>query len=135
MSIKVSVVVVYDEVVKKFLLLKKQDYFYCPGGKLESGESWIIGAIRELNEETGIRYQDAPLTKFKDYRTSLDKRWDLVVFSLHLTRERLQKVNQITLSKEHSEFRWVSISELETLNLYPTNITILKDFIETYKLK
>ena len=63
---RTRVVVVYD---KKILMVRSwvgSGKFGLPGGGLHRGEDERVGAVRELQEETGIRVQPSQLTKFMD---------------------------------------------------------------------
>ena len=61
-----NVILVYSPDMSRILMVKraKEPYkglYNCPGGKLETGESNLEGAYRELFEETGISQKDIEL--------------------------------------------------------------------------
>ena len=83
----------------KCLLLCREDGkgWELPGGHLNIGENFVTGAIREVFEETKIKISKLKLIyKEKDYR-------------LFACRAKLLKV---TLSNEHTDFKWVNRVEL-----------------------
>ena len=106
---------VFREVENKvqFLLLKRagtkiyEHLWQGVAGKIESGESASQAALRELDEETGLKPNKMfivdHVSKFYEQK---DDRINLVpVFGIEVnTRE-------VVLSDEHSEFKWVTINE------------------------
>jgi len=100
---------------KKILLLKraeKGDHFgkwSIPGGKVENGENIIDAAQREAREECGHfsgyrfgHYDDADgRHHFHTFFYAIDKPFD------------------VRLSDEHSDSKWVSLDDVNKLNLHP----------------
>lgn len=81
-----------------------------PGGKIENGETLMTAVIREVKEETGIVLNADELDWVKS-SSSVNGR-DVDIY-LKTTKED----KQVTLSPEHSEFKWVTEKELKELNL------------------
>jgi dATP pyrophosphohydrolase len=98
-----------------FLLLKRANkkiyghLWQGVAGKIEIGESAWQAALRELNEETGLK----PIRMFiADYVSKfyeqIGDRINLVpVFGIEVESE------EVRLSDEHTEFRWVDVDEAE----------------------
>lgn len=94
----------------KFLLLKRAEtkiyehLWQGVAGKIEKGETAVETAVRELEEETGF----TPTRMFvadhvsKFYESHHDRINLVPVFGIEV------KDSGVTLSKEHSEFKWVS---------------------------
>lgn len=108
---------------QSFLLLlrnpqKPLGLLWCaPGGKLNSGESPDLGAIRELQEETGIQATTHDLHVLGSYLMSYEG--EIYQFHLYLLK-RDSKEERIALSyEEHIAFTWVDLAQMETLNLMP----------------
>jgi molecular chaperone GrpE len=122
---KVSVAqkaLLYDEETKKFLLLKANngsDYFIkhygpweIPGGKLEDNESLEKGLAREIKEETdGVKFEI--ICPLNTRRAEFD--WGSLVFIDYLAK---YKGGEITLSDEHSEYRWESAEDMKKNSEY-----------------
>jgi 8-oxo-dGTP diphosphatase len=92
----------------KFLLLKRANEPFIwapPGGHLDINENPVLGLQREVKEETGlqIRIYQPVTTWFGDFGSSRL----LSVDYLCTSRE-----NNITLSWEHNDYRWLSIDDL-----------------------
>lgn len=89
-----------------------------PGGKIEEGESPIDAARREAKEECGkvkgSRFEDS---KERDGQHV----WSTFFF-------RVNKPFKCKLSKEHSDWKWFKINDLEKINLHPK----LKENLDRY---
>ena len=93
----------------KYLLLKRatKPYIWAPpGGRLNKDEDPNMGIIREIKEETDLEVEVlAPVDVwFGNWRGKPLMSIDYLVKIID---------GEIKLSEEHSEYRWVSIKELE----------------------
>jgi 8-oxo-dGTP diphosphatase len=90
------------------VLLLKRTYgnkgWGLPGGGVDSGETIHQAILRECREEIGIEVQDAVLTGFY-YHSSINAQ-------VGIFRCSIPKVEEIKLSSEHSEYKWIHLSEL-----------------------
>lgn len=88
-----------------------------PGGKINKGETWIDGLIRELKEETGIR--DFKISKILDVAgwTENDTGSYVVTFLIDV-----QKAPEIKLSDEHTEYAWVGLNNLDNYQFWHEDI-------------
>ena len=99
----------------QFLLLKrasKKTYEHLwkgVAGKIETGETAWQAALRELDEETGLK----PIRMFiadhiSKFYEKIEDRINLVpVFGIEVESE------EVRLSNEHTEFRWMGVDEAE----------------------
>ena len=103
---------------RKFLLIKRTteargDYYHWefPGGRLEFGESPMQALKREINEETGLDVEKLILlnawNSFKDECTEI----------IGLTYICTANGDNVMLSKEHSDYEWVTYEEMNHYNL------------------
>jgi len=98
---------VYDG--QRFLLLKRltPPYLWAPpGGHLFQDEDPRTGLLREIKEETGLEVKilvpvDIWFQKWKDH----------YLLSIDFLVEPI--AGHVQLSHEHSEYKWVSLEELE----------------------
>lgn len=88
-----------------------------PGGIVEPGESEQIAAIREAKEETGIelngksvRLAYAETAHYPKENKSISK----LLYIAHT-----DSAPEVTLSWEHSGYKWVSFNELQAIGLRP----------------
>ena len=95
---------------KYLLLLHGSDYWNFPKGKLESGESEIDAAVRELEEETGI-------TKIKIV-DGFTFSYDYTFNAGSLKIKKLVKMylayyinGDVVISHEHKRFEWSTVDE------------------------
>jgi ADP-ribose pyrophosphatase YjhB (NUDIX family) len=93
----------------KFLILKRAlpPYLWSPpGGKLRVYEDPVVGLKREVREETNLEVEvhDPVTTWFGNFNE---------IMLLSIDYLCTLKKGTITLSHEHSSYRWLSIVELE----------------------
>lgn len=113
----------------KFLLLYHGGrYWNFPKGKIEAEEKSLEAAVRETEEETGIRTADLKLKKkfkaYERYGFSRNKKriFKIVIFYLAET-----KVRQIKISKEHGGFGWFLYRDARgLLRSYKDSETVLR---------
>lgn len=84
-----------------------------PAGKLEVGEMSVLGAKRELWEETGLDIDVSALQSLK----ALYMRKPDMDYVYHLFAVNITQLPQISLSSEHCSYRWVTQSEAHSLPL------------------
>ena len=99
--------VVLDATGESVLLLR-QSYgdrrWGLPGGGVEPGETIVDALERECREELGVDVQIGALTGWYYHREFESQ--------VGIFRCDLPDAAEITLSTEHSEFRWTPITEL-----------------------
>jgi len=105
---------------KRFLVLERidGDGWELPGGHLNMGEKFKQGAVREVYEETKIK-----ITKLKTILRQKE-------FSMFLATPKVVKV---TLSNEHTNYKWVTKREFIKLKLSRGTKLNLKIILNTVK--
>lgn len=107
----------------KFLLVKRSpkdnsfpNLWELPGGGIDNNEDRIATVRRETMEEVGIDLKDRniSLVDTEDYNFKRSNG------NIEYVREytfliRIKDQEKITLSKEHTEYSWVNINEIENL--------------------
>lgn len=81
-----------------------------PGGDLDFGEDAIQGITREIKEETGLTI--GKVTPF-DVEAVINPQGDYWVTIAYFGSADKQ---QVQLSSEHSDYRWVTSSEFQKIN-------------------
>ena len=109
------------EKIKDDISDKNKGKWEVPGGKIEENESPEQAILREIKEETGLNCEiikELPLLELKK-ETFQSK---CHVFLIKTTS------NKVILSKEHSEFIWVTSEEVKIMKsvLFPD---ILLDYL------
>ncbi len=78
-----------------------------PGGGTKHNETAVSGAKRETKEETGYFPYDAQLIK-----KVVDSDWTTFVY-------KIREPYKVKLNDEHSNFKWVDVSDLKKYKLHP----------------
>lgn len=112
-----GVVVLHDTPAgQRFLLLRAYRYWDFPKGAVEAGETPLQTAIREVQEETGIR--NLEFRWGEEYReTAPYNRGKVARYYLaHTLEEQVTlNANPTTGVREHMEYRWLSYAQALTL--------------------
>lgn len=109
-TVAVGVVIIDNE--KKLLIAKRKpdkpmpNKWEFPGGKLEENESLQECGIREIKEELDIDIKIDGYLGFEDLIHKERK------FCLHFYTARKVDESQLVKLYEHTEYKWVDISEL-----------------------
>lgn len=134
----ITFVVKNDDIL--ILILKNSDTYRWdfPKGLLDFDDSGFNSywrcAKRELAEETGIDVSifeydvGAPYSYF--YSISPTKKKKVALFPL-----QLYQVPNVILSGEHIDSRWVSVNDIEKLDLYTEQLTTIRTFLADFNLK
>ncbi|MDE1858635.1 MAG: NUDIX domain-containing protein [Thaumarchaeota archaeon] len=98
-----------------------------PGGKVEEGESPLEAAIRETEEEVGLKVKVEGIFDVVTYLPDQlgDGDWKQVVLIDYLARP---EGGRVVLNGESSDFRWVSPGELGSLDTTPQMRACAKRF-------
>lgn len=88
-----------------------------PGGIVEPGESEQLAALRETHEECGIRLNEDGLQLAYSETAYYKKENKSVTKLLYLSH--INETPAVTLSWEHSDYAWVDVNELQTIDLRP----------------
>lgn len=92
-----------------------------PGGVVEEGEDPYVTALRETDEEAGIKLESAEIIHLKMRpSTSFDGN------SLQMFFRASTDTHDVKLSFEHDKFKWVTIVDALETDLPPAYIEALK---------
>jgi 8-oxo-dGTP diphosphatase len=93
-----------------------------PGGDLDFGEDARVGMIREIKEETGLEVSDLKVIDAISALNDSGEFWMTICYSGHPATENVK------LSYEHDDLRWVTPDEFQTLEASPR----IKKFVERF---
>lgn len=101
---------------EKVLLLKRGDGDHkgkwgLPGGKIEEGESPMDAASRESKEECGAPARGTKFGRLEEKDGTHS--WTTFFF-------RVKTMFKCKLSKEHTDYKWVDIGEIDKMDLHPS---------------
>ncbi len=118
----------------RILILRESDESYSegtnagkwqlPGGRIQLGEKWEDGLIREMEEETGLA--DIEVVRpvaVGEWRPTIKGIRTQIIAVFHLC---YYKSGKIKLSEEHDQFSWIDESDLEKYNFTVSEKQILK---------
>ena len=111
-ELNVYAVVLYKN---KFLIMKGTHGFWeFPGGGVDFGEHPLTSAHRELKEETGLEAKNLSLVGITSAifkKQGNDKHAVYAIYKGTVTSDK------VILSHEHTEYKWVTKSELSVFTL------------------
>jgi len=95
-----------------------KDWWEFPGGKIEPGESPQDALVREIHEEldAAVRVE----------RHIVDVAWDYPDFHLDMSCWLCSLVDEHVTLVEHEDARWLSASELGTVQWLPADIEVIE---------
>ena len=114
-----EVVSCFLEYQGRFLLLHRASHrpqggtWGTPAGKMEKGEDRGSAVVREIREEIGINLDPNKLSHFKE----IFVRFAEYDFPYHIFHYSLDEEPLVTLSDEHTEYRWVTADEALKMDL------------------
>ena len=88
-----------------------------PGGIVDAGEPENLGVIREVQEECGIDLDPTKIRLAYAETVHDEKENKSVTKLLYITH--LDDAPAVTLSWEHSDYKWVSVAELQNIDMRP----------------
>lgn len=117
---------------KSFLIAKRADddnfypgYWELAGGKAEFGEHIEDAAAREIKEELGLDITAKHILAVRHYlHDSNPNKQFIELFFLGKMRDENQEV---VLSHEHSEFRWVTFADINKHDISPYTLSVIKE--------
>lgn len=134
MQLQIGVKVLIQNPAGAYLLLtRSSDYemtddsdgWDIPGGRITPDEELLVALQREVREEIGVELP-------ADARPELLAAQDIIVAAkeLHVVRLTYRlplDISTITLSGEHTGFRWFTTAELKELSLEPYLAAVVRD--------
>ena len=109
---------------QQFLMMKSKfndKKWSFPKGFIEKNETPLNSALRELYEETHIQLSESDLSKYTyDLKLVMNKPTRKIptgIKIIHFYVAFIDSSTSITLSREHSEFTWISnLEKLKNIN-------------------
>lgn len=110
--LKVSKILIKNSVGEYLVLLRNNHPVFgneidLPGGTMEKGETSLIAAIRETQEECDISFKEDDLTHLVTTR-----KYSRFGNQYTLYSAQVDSTPTVTLSWEHSGYRWIQADEL-----------------------
>jgi len=111
---------------KVLVLERARSKTWClPGGRLSEGEEWDVALMRELLEETGFKYVDSQPFAVNVISDPYQTKY-CVYFTVQI------EDSSISLSAEHSGYRWLNKDEASGLDFEDEKIKdVVVRFLES----
>ncbi|NTU99306.1 NUDIX domain-containing protein [Candidatus Falkowbacteria bacterium] len=104
-----------------------------PGGRVEPGEFFNDGLLREIKEEVGLTSITVGKPFFiGEYRPIVrDEQWQVVAIYFECSTDN----NEIVLSKDHDGYEWIDPKTYEDYPLKSVSKKAFAEFIKNFKHK
>jgi 8-oxo-dGTP diphosphatase len=119
---------------KKFLILKRTDYkkdgtgdlWDIPGGSVDQDEEVNSAVKREVLEELQLTLNNPKVFAVDSGKGTPSGYYIFTIFHC------LDYSGELTLSEEHSEYKWISIDEIDNYDYYLTEerIESIREFLK-----
>lgn len=129
-DVKKIVAVFFQNEKKEILLVRRSEgdgnrmwplKWHCVSGKVEKGETFLECFNREVEEEVGL--VDCEIEK----SVIFDSPYGKEMFKVFVALCQLREGEDVRLTEENLEYKWVSIEEVEDLDITPAVIMDLKE--------
>lgn len=116
MIVSAGIILIRDN--KVLLLKNRKGHMDFPKGHVEPGESVLEAAIREFREETGLSDRDIQIVPGKEYKMKylVIEKGEIQTKQVILFLAKYTGSDEVKVSKEHSEYRWVPIDQNLEMN-------------------
>ncbi len=111
-----KVALLHPDGSRRFLTIKRADYhpirpnkWDLPGGNVMFGEKHWDSLLREIAEETGLEIGDINPVQ-------VETNFENNIYYIFIGYRAQATTDSVTLSNEHTEFRWVTKDEFEELD-------------------
>lgn len=106
MKKKIEVVASFLERNKKFLIVKKDDLWEFPGGKVKEGEDLKEALEREIKEELGVEIEVGKILFIYEMENYI-----FYFFSSKIKKGKLSL-------KEHKDLKWIKLNQRDNFKFY-----------------
>lgn len=120
----------------KILILKESEKYSdgsnagrydVPGGRVQPGERFDEGLLREIKEETGLSVDIKNPFFAGEWRPRVrGEQWQ-IVGTFFICQA---KSNKVSLSEDHQDYKWIDPADYEKYNLIPNLRTAFKAYLE-----
>lgn len=102
-----------------------------PGGRIEPGEPFDAGLLREIKEEAGLTSITVGKPFFVgEYRPVVrGEQWQVVAIYFECSTA----TDKVTLSKDHDSYEWIDPKNYEDYPLKPSSKKAFVEFLKNFK--
>ena len=104
----------------------KAGLYQFPGGRVEPGEPFMDGLLREIQEETAIKITIGKPFHIDEWMPTV-KGQKLHIVAIFFVCE--YQTGEVRLSEEHDDFQWVNLEEVRKLNTMVPDNQVAEKFL------
>lgn len=102
---------------------KEQGHYFLPGGHVEFGDSLEKTIYKEMEEELALKEDDLFDISFRNYLENTYGEGEKMHHEINFIFEaKLKEGIEIKSQEDHIDFEWISIQDVNKINLLPKNI-------------
>lgn len=102
---------------------KEQGHYFLPGGHVEFGDSLEKTIYKEMEEELALKEDDLFDISFRNYLENTYGEGEKMHHEINFIFEtKLKEGIEIKSQEDHIDFEWISIHDVNKINLLPKNI-------------
>lgn len=104
--------------------------YHLPGGRIEPGERYMDGLLREVIEETGLQVTVGKPLFVGEWHPVIKGEQNQIIAIFFLCTAATPEV---TLSEEHDDYRWIEPEDYRTFALMPPEHEVIEAYLADKK--
>jgi 8-oxo-dGTP diphosphatase len=106
--------------------------YHVPGGRIEPGEYFMDGLLREIKEETGLEVTVGKPLYVGEWRPIIRGEENQIVAVFFVCQAESDKV---VLSEEHDDFQWINPGDHGAFQLMDPDVEVIQAYMAEYPVR
>jgi len=102
--------------------------YHMPGGRLNPGEAYLDGLMREVDEETGLRIEVGKPIYVGEWQPIIKGIQNQIIAIFFICKPLTENVQ---LSEEHDDFKWILPNEVEQYDVMSPEDKVIEEYIKS----